>query len=134
MKKNFEFIKSILLDLGFIITIENEAEELVVVEKTEVGVINCVVDCEDPIVIIQQPIVKLPQLDLKKEADLYRSLLEKNMELVHGSFAIDENGNIVFRDTLQIENLDKNELEGTMNALSLCLAENTDFFIEISKL
>jgi len=30
---------------------------------------------------------------------------------------------VLFRDTLQLENLDKNELEGSIRALGLALAE-----------
>jgi hypothetical protein len=43
---------------------------------------------------------------------------------VHGAFALDEEGTMVlFRDTLQLENLDLNEMDGTIEALSLALAE-----------
>jgi hypothetical protein len=43
---------------------------------------------------------------------------------VHGAFALDEEETMVlFRDTLQLENLDLNEIDGTIEALSLALAE-----------
>ena len=48
-----------------------------------------------------------------------------NRSLVHGAFVLDDAAKYVFfRDTLQLENLDLNELEGTIQALSLALAEN----------
>ena len=48
-----------------------------------------------------------------------------NNTLVHGAFALDETGRRIFyRDTLQLANLDLNELEGSIRALSLALAEN----------
>jgi len=57
-----------------------------------------------------------------------------NRTLVHGAFVVDEEAKtVLFRDTLQLENLDKNELEGTIRALSLALAENVDELIEYSK-
>ncbi|MBW1898507.1 MAG: YbjN domain-containing protein [Deltaproteobacteria bacterium] len=57
--------------------------------------------------------------------DLYKRLLQMNRNLVHGAFVIDEDEKIIlFRDTLQLENLDRNELEGSIHALSLALSEN----------
>ena len=53
-----------------------------------------------------------------------KRLLQINRTLVHGAFVLDEGGStLLFRDTLQIENLDRNELEGSIDALSLALAE-----------
>ena len=61
----------------------------------------------------------------KETGDFYRRLLQMNRSLVHGAFVLDEDAKYVFfRDTLQMENLDLNELEGTIQALSLALAEN----------
>ena len=64
--------------------------------------------------------MKVPQ----KTETLYRRLLQLNRELVHGAFVLDETETyIIFRDTLQLENLDRNELEGSIHALSLALSE-----------
>jgi hypothetical protein len=47
---------------------------------------------------------------------------------------LDESGkNLMFRDTLQVENLDLNELEGSLNSLSLLLSEYSDELINMSK-
>jgi hypothetical protein len=47
-----------------------------------------------------------------------------NRELVHGAFVMDEEARfILFRDTLQLENLDRNELEASIQALGMALAE-----------
>ena len=59
-----------------------------------------------------------------KPDDLFKRLLQMNRNLVHGAFALDEDAKVVlFRDTLQIENLDRNELESSINALSIALSE-----------
>ena len=56
--------------------------------------------------------------------DLFVRLLQMNNTLVHGAFVLDETaGRIFFRDTLQLANLDLNELEASIEALSLALAE-----------
>ena len=58
----------------------------------------------------------------------------KNRDIIHGAFVLDESGKkLIFRDTLQIANLDLNELEGTLNSLSLLLSEYSDELINFSK-
>lgn len=123
MSEKFELVKSYLLDLDLKITDENPAEELVIVEDEENGIKNLVIDCEEPIVILEQLIMKVPD----DTTEFFRRLLQINRTLVHGAFVLDEDGRYVFfRDTLQLENLDPNEIEGSIGALSLALAENGD--------
>jgi hypothetical protein len=70
----------------------------------------------------------------KKPGELYKRLLQMNNTLVHGSFALDDAGkNIFFRDTLELENLDRNELEASIRALSLGLAEHGNELLELAK-
>jgi hypothetical protein len=53
---------------------------------------------------------------------------------VHGAFTLDEDGGkILFRDTLRLENLDLNEVEGTIEALSLALAEHAAELLALSQ-
>ena len=66
--------------------------------------------------------------------DLFRRLLQMNRLLVHGAFVLDEDARtILFRNTLRIENLDSNELEGSIEALSLALAENAGELLSYNK-
>ncbi len=121
MSEKFELVKSYLLDLDLKITHENEAEELVVVDDEDNGIKNLVIDCEEPIVILEQLVMPVPD----DPGDLFRRLLQMNRTLVHGAFVVDEESkNVIFRDTLQLANLDANELEGSIEALSLALAEH----------
>ncbi len=61
-------------------------------------------------------------------------LLEANRNIIHGAFVLNETGEkVIFRDTLQIENLDLNELEASINSLSLLLSEYSNELIKISK-
>jgi hypothetical protein len=44
---------------------------------------------------------------------------------VHGACALTEDGKrVLVRDTLRLENLDLNEVQGTIEALSLAMAEH----------
>jgi len=73
--------------------------------------------------------------ELKNDSsEIFKNLLMKNRDIVHGAFVLDETGKkVIFRDTLQIENLDLNELEGSLNSLSLLLSEYSDELISYSK-
>lgn len=126
----FETVKTFLLDLGYAITEEDPAQELVVVQDGENGITNLIVDCEDPILILEQMILPVPN----NPGQMFRCLLQMNRTLVHGAFVLNEAGTLVlFRDTLRLENLDLNELEGSIEALSLALAENAEELLAFSK-
>ena len=120
MSENVDRVKAYLLDLDLKIVSENEAEELVVVDDEDNGIKQLVIDCEPPIIILEQLIGEVPA----EPGDLFKRLLQMNNTLVHGAFVLDETGGrIFFRDTLQLANLDLNELEGSIRSLSLGLAE-----------
>ena len=117
---DFEKVKDYLLDMGFVMNHEESKEELVVIDDEERGIKNLVIDCESPILILEQVIMPMPQ----DSSDFCKRLLQMNRTLVHGAFVLDDEGTtLLFRDTLQLENLDRNELEGSIDALSLALAE-----------
>ena len=63
-----------------------------------------------------------------------RANVAMNRELVHGAYALGRQGiRIIWTDTLQIANLDLNELEGSFDALSLAVAEHGDQLVEMLK-
>ena len=130
METYFNTIKNYLVELGLDITFENKEDEVLVVNDEELGLQNLVLGCADPILIIEQYL-----FDLKIEnKDAYRFLLEGNRTLIHGAFILDETGKkVIFRDTLQLENLDLNELEGSINALSMLLSEHANKLIEFAQ-
>ena len=120
MAEKFDLVKQYLLDMEMPIVSEDPAEQLVVVDDEENGIKNLVIDCEEPILVLEQVIMKVPQ----DPGDLFKRLLQMNRELVHGAFVMNEKAEVIlFRDTLQLENLDRNELEASIHALSLGLAE-----------
>ena len=130
MDNHFSKVKHYLYDLDYTILKEDQHDNLFVIEKEEAGIKNMVIVLAYPILIAEQHLI-----DLKKEdVSIYKQLLQKNREIVHGAFALDETGkSIIFRDTLQLENLDLNELEGTLNSLSLLLSEYYTDLIAFSK-
>ncbi len=130
MSENLQKVKDYLHELEFSISSEDEAEELVVIDDEEKGIKNLIIDCEDPVLVLEQVIMDVPQ----NTEGFFKRLLQMNRTLVHGAFVLDEEGTkVIFRDTLQLENLDKNELEGSINALSIALAEYAGELIDFSK-
>lgn len=127
---DFTTVKEYLQELRLSVMREDAAEGLVVVEDEERGIKNLFIDYEDPILIFEQMIMPVPD----KPGELFRRLLQMNRTLVHGAFALDDEGQrVLFRDTLQVANLDLNEVEGTIEALSLALAEHAAELITLSR-
>ena len=130
MSEHFETVKAYLQDLDFHVEEEDLGEELVVINDEDRGINRLIIDCEDPILILEQAIMPIPS----KPGDLYKRLLELNRTLIHGAFALDEEtGTVLFRDTLRLDTLDRAEVEGTINALGLALAENAEELLSYSK-
>ncbi len=130
MDKYFTKVRDYLLDLNYTISTENEESGLFVVNNEDEGINNLVIGCSDPILIIEQHIFDMPSDSM----NTYKALLKKNRDIVHGAFVLDEEGKkVIFRDTLQLENLDRNELEGSINSLSLLLSEFSWEIISFSK-
>lgn len=130
MSEKFDLVKQYLFEMEIPIVSEDQAEELVVVDNEDDGIKNLVIDCEEPILVLEQIIMKVPQ----DPDNLFKRLLQMNRELVHGAFVLDENAKLViFRDTLQLENLDRNELEASIQALGLAMAEYSSELLSYAK-
>lgn len=130
MNDHFEKVQGYLLDLDFNILHENEEDGVFWVENEDAGIHNLVIGCLDPILVMEQFLFEIKN-DTK---EVYKNLLIKNRDIIHGAFVLDETGKkVIFRDTLQLENLDLNELEGSLNSLSLLLSEYSKELIEFSK-
>lgn len=130
MKSHFKTMRDYLLDLSYNITHEDENDGVFVVEKAEEGIANLVIGIADPIVIFEQFL-----FNIKTESiEVFKSLLMKNRDIIHGAFVLDDSGTrVIFRDTLQLENLDLNEVDGTLGSLSLLLSEYSENIIRFSK-
>ena len=124
----FEKVKSMVEELGYTPENEDPAEKLFMISDEENAINSLVIDCEDPVLVCEM--VVMPYSD---NLDAVR-LLQMNRDMVHGAFVIDEKREkVIWRDTLQLENLDLNELQGTLNALSLAMSENAEELIRLSK-
>ncbi len=127
---NFQKVKNYIIDLDYSILFEDEEDGVMVIESEEDGIKNLVIGVEDPLLIMEQSLVDIAN----PTGDAYLKLLQKNRDIVHGAFVVDENGSrVIFRDTLQLENLDLNEIEASFNSLALLLSEYSDDLISMQK-
>jgi hypothetical protein len=130
MKNHFDIIKNYLIELNYSITYENKDDGILMVQKESDGIKNLILGVANPILIMEQYIFKINNAS----EGIFKQLLQKNRDIIHGAFTLDETGEkVIFRDTLQLENLDLNEFEGSINSLSLLLSEYSEQIIEFSK-
>lgn len=130
MNDSFNKVRNYLLDLGHSITKEDENDGLFIIEDEGLGIKNLVIGLADPILIMEQYILEIKNAP----KEVYLELLKKNRDIIHGAFVLDDSGEkLIFRDTLQMGNLDQNELEGSINSLTLLLSEYSEELIGFSK-
>ena len=84
-------------------------------DSNDEGILVCV---NDPLIIFSVRLMKVPS---KNQEEFYRKLLELNAsELVAGAYGI-AGDDVVITDTLQLENLDFNEFQASVESLALAL-------------
>jgi hypothetical protein len=81
-----------------------------------------VVRVEPPLVVVRVQVGDI-DADGKDNATLMRKLLELNArQLVHAAYGLDD-GHVVLSSALELENLDFNELQATMDEIDMALAQ-----------
>jgi hypothetical protein len=111
-------IEIYLDDCGF--PFEQVSEGVWRVESSDNNVSNIIMSYEDPILLLRVNLMKIPVAN--REA-FYERLLRLNAtEIPHGAFGI-ENDIVVLIDTLQVENLDRNELQASVDSLGFTVAQ-----------
>ena len=111
-------IEIYLDDCGF--PFEQVSDGVWKVESTDNNVDNIIMSYEDPILLLRVNLMKVPGAE--REA-FYERLLKLNAtEIPHGAFGI-ENDIVVVIDTLQVENLDRNELQASIDSIGFTVAQ-----------
>jgi hypothetical protein len=92
-----------------------------VVREPEKGLANLFVMMADPLVVLRLTVMEIP----KKNADkLFEELLRLNAtDMVHGAYALDGK-HVVIVDTLEGETLDAEELQASIEAISLAVVQH----------
>jgi hypothetical protein len=129
-KELFLQVKNWLLELEYTIVYESDAFHSLIIDKENDGIKNMMMVISPQLMIVEQFLFHCKN----NQQDIYKQLLIKNRDIVHGAFVLDETGEkVIFRDTLQTENLNSNELVATLNSLSLLLSEYSNEIIKFSK-
>ncbi|GGB78306.1 hypothetical protein GCM10007424_18020 [Flavobacterium suaedae] len=130
MKDYFAVVKSYLNELELEVKHESKEDGVFIVSSEQDGIVNLIICVAYPIVIFEQYL-----FEVKPDAyPVFKELLQKNRDIIHGAFVLDDTGRkVIFRDSLQIENLDQNEFGATLNSLSLLLNEYSEQIINFSK-
>ncbi len=100
-----------------------EVDEGMFLVRTENGGAPIVVHHSEPVLLIRMKV-----MDLSANADalcgLYETLLKLNAtDMVHGAYGIEE-GELIISDTLQLANLDYQELQASLESVQLAASSH----------
>ncbi|MRG44085.1 molecular chaperone Tir [Chitinophaga sp. SYP-B3965] len=113
------------------IVYKNEQNGILKIDNQPDGINNLIIGIAPPILIMEQFLFSFRD----DHAEMFKKLLQKNRDTIHGAFVINEEGNkVLFRYTMQLGNIDFNEFEGAINSLGLLLSEYSQQIIDFSKL
>jgi hypothetical protein len=88
---------------------------------------------DPPLVVLRVHIGDLAGTDGPGEATLFRQLLEFNArQLVHASYGL-EDKHVVLSSALELENLDFNEIQATLDEIDVALAQQLSQLGETAK-
>jgi len=89
-----------------------------------------VISLADSVAVFRVKVMELATVPAGRREDLYRRLLELNAEdMLHGAYGLDQ-GAVVVTDALQLENLDFNEFQATLDDIGLAV---TNHYPELTK-
>lgn len=119
-------IEGYLIQMG--VSYEEIAEHTWMIHDEYETIDNIVVRYNDPVVLFRVKLMDVPDGSTQKE--LFETLLRLNAtDMIHGAYGLEGNA-VVATDTLQAENLDFNEFQASVDALSMCI---TDHYRKLAK-
>lgn len=128
--KVFNKVKDWLLDYEFNISFQDENQKILMIEKESNGIKNMILIVSDSILIMEQFLFEIKN----PTEELYKTLLQKNRDIVHGAFVLDSTGKkVIFRDTLPTDNMAQNEVMASIDSLSILVGEFNNEMIQMSK-
>lgn len=131
MKVNYlEKVQEYIRRSGYEVLYQNEQTGILKISNENDGISQVILGVVPPILIIECFLFSIQ----KDDWEMYKVLLQKNRDMLHGAFVLNEEGNkILYRYTVQIENLDYNEFEAALNSLSLLLHEYSEALLSFSQ-
>ncbi|HUJ75552.1 MAG TPA: hypothetical protein VL359_11865 [bacterium] len=112
-------VEAFLVKLG--LSFHEAAPGTWVISHSEVGLETLLVHLAEPLVILRTHVMPVPQANREK---LFLELLHLNAtDMVHGAYAVD-GSDIIIIDTLEAETMDLEELQASIDAIGLALAQH----------
>jgi len=88
-----------------------------------------VIHLSPPLLVFRMKVMDLPA-DEPRCAALFRRLLQLNAtDLVHAAYALEE-ADVILTESLEVENLDFNEFQATIDSFQMALASHLDSLAE----
>ena len=104
---------------------EEVDEGMWVAQMDEEGGARLVLDYSPPVLVFRLKVLDVPQ-DVEKCSALYRRLLQLNAtDLVHAAYGLEES-DVILTETLELENLDFNEFQATVDSFQVALASHLE--------
>ncbi len=127
---NYITVQKYILDCGYTISYQNQNDGVFIIDNKDDGIQNLIIGVAPPILIFEMYLFTLKEDNLH----VFKSLLIKNRDILHGAFALNEDGTkVIYRYSIQIANLDFNEFEAAVTSLGLLLSEYSKQLIDFSK-
>lgn len=131
LMNNIETIEEYALRLQCKILYKDEQSGILKIDNQADGIHNLILGVAPPILIMEQFLFSFREDNIH----MFKKMLQKNRDTIHGAFVITEEGNrVLFRYTMQLQNLDFNEFESALTSLGLLLSEFSQEIIDFSKL
>jgi hypothetical protein len=103
------------------LTFEEAAENTWVINDEEKGLEQVVLLLEEPLVIVRVKVMTIPQANRES---FFEQLLRLNaQDMVHGAYALDGD-DVLLNDTLEYNTMDQGELQASLDAIGLALAQH----------
>jgi hypothetical protein len=113
---------------SFLIRMQLEYEEVgegMWLVKSGISGAGLVVHHSPPVLVFRLKVMEVPQ-DETRCAELYRRLLEYNVtDLLHAAYGL-EQGDVILTESLELENLDFNEFQATVDSFQLAVAAHRE--------
>ncbi len=85
---------------------------------------DIVISMADSVLVFRVKVMSADRIPQGRGEELFRTLLELNAhDMIHGAYGLEE-GSVVVTAALQLENLDYNEFQSTLDDLGLAVANH----------
>jgi hypothetical protein len=112
-------VEGYMINIG--LSFEEIDENSWIINDDESGLEQVAVFVAEPLLVIRVNVMDVPT---EKKEEFYEQLLNLNAaDLIHGAYALEE-GKVILVDTLEIETMDIEEFQASLDAIGLALAQH----------